>query len=113
MFCFLHTIFRRRSKWLVIGLALLWFVFVPLISFADSLDMPSDIGASGDENEVVDKPVRGMTMDDVSAKYGEPTKILPPVGDPPITRWIYPNFTVNFERQYVIFAVVPHKSRQQ
>jgi len=78
---------------------------------ADSLDMPTDIGASPDEYADVDKPVRGMTMDEVSAKYGEPTQILPPVGDPPITRWVYPNFTVNFERQYVIFAVVPHQQR--
>ncbi len=27
------------------------------------------------------------------------------MGDPPITRWVYPDFTVYFEYQYVINAV--------
>jgi len=96
------------------SIAVLIFMFCAIfVSFqvsADSLDMPTDIGASPDEHADVDKPVRGMTMDEVSAKYGEPSQILPPVGDPPITRWVYPNFTVHFERKYVIYAVVPHKT---
>jgi len=93
---------------------LIFIIFLlPSLVIADSIDLPTDIGASPNDGAEIDKPVRGMTMDEVSAKYGEPTQILAPVGDPPITRWIYPNFTVNFERQYVIFAVVPHKHRSQ
>lgn len=52
-------------------------------------------------------PVRGATMNTVEQNFGKPAQILPAVGDPPITRWIYPAFTVYFEHQYVIHSVVP------
>lgn len=103
------TVCRIRS----LGLFLLTLTLVsPLSVYADSLDMPSDIGAGNNSSMEIDKPTRGMTMDDVTLKYGEPSEKLPAVGDPPITRWVYPNFTVHFERQYVIYAVVPHKHAQ-
>ncbi len=50
-------------------------------------------------------PARATTMSTVEQAFGKPDKILPAVGDPPITRWIYPDFTVYFERQYVIHSV--------
>lgn len=57
-------------------------------------------------NSNVDRPTRGMTMRSVEAKYGAPQDKHPAVGNPPITRWDYPQFTVYFEHQYVIHAVV-------
>lgn len=54
-------------------------------------------------------PVRGLTMNEVIDAYGAPLKRLPAVGTPPIIRWIYPNYTVYFEDQYVIHSVVHHK----
>ena len=51
------------------------------------------------------RPTRGMTMQAVEMKFGEPTTRHPAVGEPPITRWDYPNFSVYFEHQYVIHAV--------
>lgn len=78
---------------------------------ADTLEVPSDIGATAETRKKIDKPTRGMTMDDVNQKYGAAQDILPAVGDPPITRWIYKDFVVTFERQYVIDAVVPRKPR--
>lgn len=92
---------------------LLGALLAPLPGVADSLDMPTDIGATPGDTQSVDKPQRGMTMDQVSSQYGEPSQKLAPVGDPPITRWIYPQFTVTFERQYVIDAVVPRKPPQR
>jgi len=53
----------------------------------------------------VDKPNRGLNMDSVQQRYGEPDDRQAPVGDPPITRWVYAQFTVYFEHQYVIHAV--------
>ncbi len=50
-------------------------------------------------------PGRGMTMDQVEARFGPPRERLPSVGDPPITRWVYDDFTVYFEYEYVINAV--------
>lgn len=54
-------------------------------------------------------PDRGMTMDGVVQRYGEPKARSGPVGNPPISTWDYGNFVVYFENQYVIHAVVPHK----
>jgi len=50
-------------------------------------------------------PVRGTSMDGVISKVGEPDKKMSAVGDPPITRWVYANFTVYFEDQTVIHSV--------
>lgn len=51
-------------------------------------------------------PERGMSMTAVENAYGAPLEKRPPVGDPPITRWIYPGFEVFFEYDRVIHSVV-------
>jgi len=51
-------------------------------------------------------PTRGMTMDQVSSKFGDPASKVPAVGNPPISRWEYPGFIVYFERDHVIHSVV-------
>jgi hypothetical protein len=55
-------------------------------------------------------PARGMTMQQVEAKYGKPSNQLDPRGGqkrqwPTINRWSYPTFTVYFEKNRVIDAV--------
>ncbi len=50
-------------------------------------------------------PTRGMTMESVEASFGTPTSRRAPVGDPPITRWEYPDFIVYFEYKRVIHSV--------
>ena len=52
------------------------------------------------------RPHRGITMKQVLAKFGPPQHKLPAVGKPPITRWVYPQYTVYFEYQYVIHSVL-------
>ncbi len=65
--------------------------------------------AVGDQIEVkpadVATPGRGMTMDQVIAKFGAPVSKVPPVGRPPISRWEYPGFVVYFESDHVIHSV--------
>ncbi|HLS83660.1 MAG TPA: hypothetical protein VK016_03255 [Arenimonas sp.] len=58
-------------------------------------------------------PARGQSMAQVEQAYGAPTQKHAPVagpGDrehnPPITRWVYPEFTVYFEHSHVIDAVL-------
>jgi cytochrome oxidase Cu insertion factor (SCO1/SenC/PrrC family) len=51
-------------------------------------------------------PAGGVTMSEVEGQYGQPTERKDPVGKPPITRWIYPAFTVYFENDRVISAVL-------
>ena len=55
-------------------------------------------------------PARGTAMADVRARFGEPSSRLEPAGGqkrqwPTIHRWVYPTFTVYFERSRVIDAV--------
>ena len=55
-------------------------------------------------------PARGMSMQDVEARYGAPADKLDPRGGqkrqwPTINRWTYPAFTVYFEKNRVIDAV--------
>jgi hypothetical protein len=54
----------------------------------------------------VDRPKRGTTMDEVEKHFGTPANRHPTVGAPPITRWDYSNFSVFFEKDRVIDAVV-------
>jgi hypothetical protein len=54
----------------------------------------------------VDRPKRGSTMDEVEKRFGAPVERHATVGKPPITRWDYKDFSVFFERDRVIDAVV-------
>ncbi len=51
-------------------------------------------------------PGRGMSMEMVQSRFGEAKEKYSAVGEPPITKWTYNNFTVYFESEFVIHAVV-------
>jgi hypothetical protein len=60
-------------------------------------------------------PARGMTMARVERDFGAPASKLSPAGGdstahPVINRWVYDRFTVYFERDRVIDAVVNQAS---
>lgn len=59
-----------------------------------------------DEPTSIERPHGGMKMDAVVQTFGEPGERMAPVGQPPITRWVYDKFTVYFENDLVIRAVV-------
>lgn len=55
-------------------------------------------------------PVRGQSMQQVQSQFGSPAEQLDARGGqkrqwPTINRWVYPQFTVYFERQKVIDVV--------
>ena len=63
-------------------------------------------------------PARGMTMAQVEAKYGAPSERMDPRGGqkrqwPTINRWVYPGFTVYFEKSRVIDAVANQASADE
>jgi len=58
------------------------------------------------EPSSIPRPARGMRMASVERRFGEPITRHPTVGQPPITRWDYPGFSVFFERDRVIHTVV-------
>jgi len=52
------------------------------------------------------RPVNGVTMDQVVAQFGEPEEKFVTVGEPPITRWKYAEYSVYFEHNLVLNTVV-------
>jgi len=70
-------------------------------SFAQNLQMaePPVAQAQGE------LPRRGTSMAQVEARFGAPAERYAAVGQPPITRWVYPTFVVYFEYQHVIHTV--------
>lgn len=68
---------------------------------ADTLMIDSVAQSAG-----VDRPTKGQSMNQVEARFGAPREIIPAVGQPPITRWIYDGFTVYFEDSTVLHAVI-------
>ena len=58
------------------------------------------------ESEAFNVPQRGLSMNQVTATYGEPLMKFDSIGNPPITKWEYPEFLVYFEKSWVIRSVV-------
>jgi hypothetical protein len=56
-------------------------------------------------NAAVGTPSRGTSMGEVEARFGAPAERYAAVGQPPITRWVYPSFVVFFEYSHVVHAV--------
>jgi hypothetical protein len=88
-----------RKAWLVmVGIAL---GAGSGISTAQTLQVPETATAP----VAMSGPARGMSMTEVEARYGAPKERYAAVGQPPITRWVYPSFVVYFEYSHVVHAV--------
>ena len=70
-------------------------------AWAETLNTPAVAAATA-----VGGPKRGSTMAAVEGRYGEPVTRHAAVGEPPITRWDYPQFAVFFEHDRVLHAVL-------
>jgi hypothetical protein len=76
---------------------------------ADVLSLPeADVAAAPVPTPL---PQRGMTMNTVTQRFGEPAQRHAPAGGggpktPPITRWDYDGYSVFFENSTVIDVVV-------
>lgn len=97
----------RRS---LLACALSLAFVLPLSTNADDLQ----VGAASAEAPApsVTLPKKGTLKSAVLKTYGQPQKQYAPVGGespkhPPITRWDYAGFSVFFERDHVVDAVVP------
>ena len=92
-----------------VPLALALFVALGATAQADVLEMP---GSAPSAMIAGGKPAKGMTKTAVVNQYGQPSLKHKAVGggskrQPPITRWDYPGFSVFFEYDHVVDAVVP------
>lgn len=79
---------------------------------ADTLSMPNAAQSTAvDGSFEMAMPARGMSMQRVEQRYGNPIRKIPPVGEPPIARWNYQDYTVYFEGRYVINSVLNSNGR--
>ena len=81
----------------VLTLALGSFASQATVLLLDGIDADAQSGA--------ERPKSGMTMASVEKTFGSPAQRHEAVGQPPITRWDYPSFSVYFENDRVIHAV--------
>ena len=89
----------RTLKMTVVAFAL--GASVPAVSETLAIDGQVAIKPAG-----IETPQRGSTMTVVEQKFGAPANKSSSVGNPPITKWFYPNFVVVFENDKVLHAVV-------
>lgn len=73
---------------------------------AETVQIP--VGQQGQDKQNMARPRAGMDQNQVKAQYGNPLQWTSPVGDPPISKWIYKDFIVVFEYDHVIHSVLVH-----
>lgn len=84
-----------------LAFALTALVSAPLA--AEQIVVP--VGTQGQQSQI-EVPGNGVTQTTVRERWGEPTEIRGPVGQPPITQWHYAGFIVYFEGNRVLHTVI-------
>ncbi len=92
----------RRQTLATLGAAILGLAGAPSLP-AQTVDMPA---ASPPAPAQVATPARGASKAQVEQQFGAPTQRVAAVGNPPISSWVYPGFTVYFEYDHVIHSVL-------
>ncbi len=64
------------------------------------------VGRQAAAADGLERPRTGLSMQNVESRFGSPIAMRGPVGDPPITIWDYPQYTVYFEYNHVIHTVI-------
>ncbi|MGJ4728526.1 hypothetical protein [Luteimonas sp. SDU101] len=82
-----------------------------LLCFAGGASADTLLVDRAQQKAQVALPERGLSTSQVEARFGAPNQRLEPRGGqkrqwPTIHRWVYPQFTVYFERERVIDAVL-------
>ena len=74
------------------------------VTMAEVITVP--VGQQADRASAGELQRKASAKVDVEAKFGAPMTATPAVGDPPISRWDYPAFSVYFESDSVLHVVV-------
>jgi len=56
-------------------------------------------------DQIQNMPRRGTKMNAVIVEFGEPSERYGPVGEPPISEWVYGSFRVYFENETVLHSI--------
>lgn len=92
----------------MVRLLLLASLLFPLTLHAEVLHIPIGQQSAIEEQNL---PARGQRQGAVLERFGLPDQEHPAVGQPPITRWDYREFSVYFESGVVINSVVHHRPK--
>jgi hypothetical protein len=89
-------------------------LLVTALSATISMTVPAQtvsipIGQQAQELRGQPVPTRGMDRETVEARFGAPLQRSPPVGQPPISYWVYDDYTVYFEHNRVLHTVLKHR----
>ncbi len=85
------------------------FMLIATPTVAETIHIP--VGQQAPERRDLPRPVRGMSATQVLEEFGLPQSKTDAVGDPPISSWRYPQYTVYFESDTVIHSVLQHTPR--
>jgi len=88
-------------------LVTVFYAGIALTVSAQTVSIP--IGQQAQELRGQPVPVRGMVRETVEARFGAPLQRSMPVGQPPISFWVYDDYTVYFEHNRVLHTVLKHR----
>ncbi|UUY06871.1 phosphodiesterase [Pseudomonas sp. J452] len=74
---------------------------------AETIEIP--LGQQG--QSTIEQPQRGQSQRAVLERFGLADEEHAPIGQPPITRWDYREFSVYFEYDHVVNSVTHHQPR--
>ncbi len=94
----------KRMLLTLLGAAL---ATLSLVVVAEEIKLPVGQQAAG--LQTVERPSRGMSPQQVEARYGAPLNKYGPVGTPPISSWEYADYLVYFEYSHVLHTVLKHR----
>ncbi len=86
------------------GMVVLWVALIGIPGSAALADvlLIDEVRAS----RSMDLPDNGLSMQSVENRWGTPLQRYGAVGEPPITRWQYSEYSVYFEHDLVITSVL-------
>ena len=94
-----------QNKYWLIGYFASLLVFLVLVTGSPARADVLLLESIETQKDVSHSPQKGQSKQSVEARYGTPEERLSAVGQPPISRWIYEDFTVYFEYDHVIHSV--------
>ena len=79
------------------------------VAHADTLRIP--LGQQQAARQIDSLPQRGTSAQAVLERHGQPSRRHEAVGQPPIRRWDYADFSVYLEHDHVVHSVRQHQPR--
>ena len=90
-------------------LAFITLLYLDILTSANAQADVLHIPVEQQGNVSIKMPAHGDQQAQVILQFGEPSLRHPSVGQPPISRWDYPGFSVYFEQNTVVNSVQAHQ----